>query len=214
MRESYYNQVKAAIRNMKSGTVLSIADFCAVAIPKTVSKMLTRLSEDGVIEKVLRSIFWIPDGVHRSPHPDAVARAIARENNWTLSPSGETALHLSGLSDERPGVWTYQTDGTYREYDFDGKHISFTHTGKMAMKALSEKTRLLVQCIRAIGKEHLNDDVLRRIAKLFGAAQLQSLAAETHELAAWVRRAVARMIRLAPARAESEEALIKAQIKR
>ena len=168
MKNSLFGQLEKTVQEMPSGTVMAVSDFYALANPKTVSKMLNRLAEKGRIEKVLRSIFWKPDGVLAAPEPNEVAKALARENNWELVPSGETALHLMGVSPDRPKVWTYITNGTYRSYLYRDIRISFLHTKYQLGGVMSEKTRLLVQCIRAYGPGKITEETLRHLLRCCG----------------------------------------------
>ena len=128
MTHSKYKQLKAIVDRMDPGTVMVITDFVDVAQPKTVSKMLTRLEEEGAVERVLRSVYWKPAGIEEGPKPNDVAEALARQNSWVLAPSGDTALFLMGLQTEIPPTWTYITSGTYQDYSYGGIRISFTHT--------------------------------------------------------------------------------------
>ncbi|MBQ6036961.1 MAG: MarR family transcriptional regulator [Lachnospiraceae bacterium] len=198
VRNSLYKKITQTILEMPEGSVMAVTDFASVAKPKTVSKILQRLEKAGLIQKVLRSIFWRPDGVHSSPGPQQVAMALARENNWEVVPSGKTALLLFGLSDEQPAIWTYVTDGTYRDYSYDGKRISFTHSKATSKKKMSEKTKLLVQCLKAYGKDIMEDDIiLQKIAGKVQGSEWADLLEETaHSSAAWVKSAIKKMFRM------------------
>ena len=69
MTHSKYKQLKTIVDRMDPGTVMVITDFVDVAQPKTVSKMLTRLEEEGAVERVLRSVYWKPDKSLSEPNP-------------------------------------------------------------------------------------------------------------------------------------------------
>lgn len=188
MAKSLYVQLKEKIMSMPKGSVVSVSDFLEIAVPKTVSKMLTRLCIEGKINKVLRSIFWIPNG-DRSPDPNLVAEALARENNWDVLPSGDTALHLFGLNEEKPTVWTYITNGTYREYKFNDIVISFTHTKANLFSAMSKNTALLVQSIRAIGKKQMTDEKITQLLHFVSQkadVSWNKIVSETRNTAEWV----------------------------
>ena len=172
------------------GSVVTIADFTDIAGGKTVSKMLTRLSEEGLIRRVMRSVFWKPDGVHEEPEANEVAKALARENGWDLAPSKETALHLFGMVDAKPKVWTYVTNGTYRTYKYGDQQISFTHTGRHFWFKWSEKTILLIQCLRAYGKERLTEDVRQKLGSKIHGWNTKKLIEETKGAAVWIRDVV------------------------
>lgn len=194
MSKSLYRQLADRIGEMPPGSVIAVSDFSDLAMPKTVSKMLARLCDDGRIERVMRSIFWVPSSEGAMPEADAVARALARENNWYLAPSGDTALRLFGLSDEDPDVWTYVTDGTYRNYHYGDVRISFTHTCGKHSHQMTEKTALLIQCIRACGKEGISAEKLTEMYRLYGNVERKGLEAETQNVSVWVQKALKKMI--------------------
>lgn len=58
---------------------------------------------------------------------DEVADAIARKYNWTIAPSGNTALNLLGLSTQVPAKWTYISDGRYASFNVGKARIEFKH---------------------------------------------------------------------------------------
>ena len=187
---------------MENGAVISVADFIDIASPKTVSKTLTRLSDSGVISRVMRSIFWKPDASKKGPAPDDVAEALARENGWETAPSKETALVLFNLEDEMPSVFTYVTNGTNRTYRYGEHTITFTHVGEKALDMMTKKTRMLVQCIKAYGKERLSEDRIRKLADKIHGWDFHSLKEETKNVARWVRVVVGRLCSVAKAKQE------------
>ena len=190
MWHSCQKKLEIKVHAMPSGSVFTIADFSELAAPKTVSKMLARLEGENGIERVMRGIYWKPDGIHTSPPPDHVARALARENTWKLVPCGETALHLFGLEEKSPEEWTYVTDGTYRSYSYDGKKISLMHTTGKILSTMSEKTALLVQVLKAYGKEHITDEIVAKIASVINFEDLKKIMEETRNTTEWIAGAI------------------------
>ena len=148
---------------------------------------------------MLRSVYWKPDGLHEAPKPNDVAEALARENSWVLAPSGDTALFLMGLQTEIPPTWTYITSGTYQDYSYGGFRISFTHTNHMFFTAMSKKTRLLVQCIKAFGHEHLSEEKMKELYRKCRDWNWKSLLEETKHATRWVSAAVNRLFGFAAA---------------
>lgn len=178
------------IHALPSRSVFAISDFLDVATSKTVSKMLARVEETHEIEGIMRGIYWKPDGLYASPDPDHVARALARENTWRLVPCGETALHLFGLEGKKPNKWTYVTDGTYRSYSYDNITIRFLHTTGKILSAMSAKTALVVQVLKAYGKEHITDEVMARIASLINSDEAKKILEETRNTTDWIAKVI------------------------
>ncbi len=192
---SCQKKLEYRIHALSSGEVIAIVDFVDLAQPKTVSKMLTRIQESGEIENIMRGIYWKPDGLRAYPDPDRVARALARENAWRLVPCGETAIHLFGLDDKKPETWTYVTDGTYRSYSYHGITINFLHTTGKIISTMSAKTALLVQVIKAYGKEHITDEIMAQIAAFFNSEEAKTIIAETRNVTEWISKIILEMFR-------------------
>lgn len=190
MWHSCQKNLECKIHEMPSGSVFGIVDFSDMATPKTVSKMLARLEGENGIERILRGIYWKPDGIHTSPDPDRVAKALARENTWQLVPCGKTALHLFGLEEKDPEEWTYVTDGTYRSYSYDGKKISFLHTTGKILSTMSARSALLVQVLKAYGQEHMTDEVMSRIASFLNLEEARRIWEESRYAPEWISRAI------------------------
>lgn len=195
MLGSCHKIIARKIESMKAGSVFVIPDFSDIASAKTVSKSLTRLLKDGKICRVIRGVFWKPQSDASVPYPDDVARALARSNTWRLAPSGETALHIFGLRKEKPGVWTYITDGTYRDYDIAGTKIVFQHASGELLGTMSEKSALLVQVLKAYGRPHLSEETLQKIKAKLHPAEFKTVLEETKNSPAWVSKVLRTMLR-------------------
>lgn len=195
MWHSSQKKLEAIIHSLPSGEVFAVADFIELAQPKTVSKILTRIEETGKIENIMRGIYWKPSGLALYPDPDHVARALARENAWRLVPCGETALHLFGLEEKKPNTWTYVTDGTYRSYSYHGITIQFLHTTGKLFSAMSQKTALLVQVLKAYGKEHITDEIMANIAAFFNSEEAKAVIAETRNVTDWIAKVILEMFK-------------------
>ena len=132
-RPNYLQAVKKRIEAAPNGFVFVAADFADVAETQRISDCLYRLEKEKIILRVLFGVYYKPEyssllGEYIAPAPDAVAHAIARNFGWTIVPCGDTALNLLGLSKQVPAVWSYVSDGAYKEYSFDSTTIKFKRT--------------------------------------------------------------------------------------
>lgn len=194
---SQHKQIEESIQSVQPGTVFAISDFSHISVPETCSKVLTRLSEKNKIVKVFRGVFWKPDGIHEKPEPDKVAKALARNNRWKAIPCGETVLYLLGLVSRIPAKWTYITDGTYRSYECGDSLIEFHHTTGDIIHTVSEKTALLIQTLKAYGKDRISDELLITIHNAFKIADPSRIMEESKLAAEWISNAVSRMFYIA-----------------
>ena len=90
-RINYLEQILSRIESMTKGEVFIISDFSDLADEATVRKALSRLEEDGKIRRIMRGVYENPKfndflGEYVKPHPDKIAKALARNYGWTIVP--------------------------------------------------------------------------------------------------------------------------------
>ena len=154
--------------NSPDGSVFTTVDFADVIENSRVGVILSRLEEDGVIRRVMRGIYDKPVYTdflkeYIAPSPSLVAEALARNFGWTIVPCGDTALNILGLSTQVPAAWSYVSDGTYKEYTYDNTTIKFKRTTNKEISKLSYKTALIVQALKALGKDNIDDTIINKL---------------------------------------------------
>lgn len=190
-RPNYLNEIKRRILTYESGTVFVAADFADITDKKTASVGLSRLETEGVIRRILRGVYDKPAynrflGEFVAPIPDKVAHAIARNFGWTIVPCGDTALNLLGLSTQVPAVWVYVSDGTYKEYSYDNTTIQFKRTTNKEVSKLSYKTALVIQALKALGKDNIDEMVISRLQKILTAEEKKAMVSEAKAVTSWI----------------------------
>lgn len=143
-----------------------ISDFLDLAGYDAIKKALDRLEDSGEIRRIIRGIYDRPRFNRRfheyePPDIDAVARALARNYNWIICPSGNLALNILGLSSQVPSRYIYISNGPYVSYMIAGVELRFKHSASRSIADFSFPTMLLIQALKAIGRENLlYDDIL------------------------------------------------------
>ena len=190
-RVNYFEQILSRIESMAKGEVFIISDFSDLADEATVRKALSRLEEDGKIRRIMRGVYENPKfndflGEYVKPHPDKIAKALARNYGWTIVPCGDTALNMLGLSTQVPAVWLYVSDGNYREYTCGNFVIQFKRTTNKEISNISFKTALVIQAIKALGKDKITDDVIEKIRSLTTDEEKEQMFVEAKYATAWI----------------------------
>ena len=185
------SEIKKDILNAEVGTVFVPIDFALLTDKKTASVCLTRLETEKIILKIMRGIYYKPEyndflGEFVAPEPDAVAHALARNFGWTIVPCGDTALNLLGLSTQIPAAWVYVSDGTYKEYTYEQTTIKFKRTTNKEISKLSYKTALVVQALKALGKDNVDDTVLTKLKNNLTDSEKQALLTEAKAATSWI----------------------------
>ena len=190
-RPDYLNEIRNRIKAEKYGSVFVATDFADIAENVKIGVCLSRLEEEKTLLRIMRGVYYKPEystllGEYIAPAPDAVAHAIARNFGWTIVPCGDTALNLLGLSTQVPAVWSYVSDGAYKEYSFDSTTIKFKRTTNKEISKLSPKTALVIQAIKALGKEHVTDEIIEKIRSETSAGERTTMLKEAQYATAWI----------------------------
>lgn len=185
------SQIEERIRNSPKGTIFLTSDFTDLASSDAANRALLRLEEAGLIRRILFGVYEYPDyneflDEYVEPSPDMVARALARKFGWTIVPSGDTALNMLGLSTQVPAVWLYVSDGTYKEYTYGNTVIRFKRTTNKEISKISYKTALIIQAVKALGKENITDEIKNKIASTMIGEEKATMFAEAKYATSWI----------------------------
>lgn len=183
--------IRARIINSPRGTLFVSSDFFDIIDSKNVRTGLLRLEDEGIIRRVLRGIYEYPEynqflNEYIAPSPDKVAHAIARNYGWTIVPSGDTALNLLGLSTQVPAVWSYVSDGTYKNYEYDNVKLTFKKTTNKEISHVSYKTALIIQALKALGKENVDVKIIKKISSILTDDEKSQMISEAQYATSWV----------------------------
>lgn len=173
------------------GSAFVTSDFTDLAEYETAKKTISRLEKKGTLRRVLRGVYDKPKfssllQEYAAPIPDQIAHAIARNYNWTISASGNTALNQLGLSTQVPADWSYISSGPYKKYTFGNITLTFSHRSNSQMIGMSEKTLLLIQALKAIGQGNVNDAEIKLIRKRLSSDECQNILSESRHTISWI----------------------------
>ena len=183
--------IKDRINKSEIGTVFVATDFVDISDKTSINTYLTRLDEEKSLQSIMRGVYYKPEyndflGEYVAPEPDAVAHALARNFGWTIVPCGDTALNLLGLSTQIPAAWVYVSDGTYKEYTYEHTTIKFKRTTNKEISKLSYKTALVVQALKALGKDNVDETVLIKLKNNLTDNEKQALLTEAKAATSWI----------------------------
>lgn len=191
MASCIYTEIKKRIEMAESGTVFLTSDFTDIATITTVRKCLGRQVEEKNIQRII-------DGVYEKPvysmllkeyipaNPDAIAYAIARCFRWTIAPCGDVALNKLGLSTQVPVVWSYISDGSYRKFSWDNITLSFQHRANREISFMSETTTLVVEALKTLGKERIDDGIILSLRNRLPEAEKKKMLEEATGVSEWI----------------------------
>ena len=190
-RSNYMQEIRSRIEAAKIGSVFVASDFADITETKRISEYFVRLSADNTVKCVMRGVYYKPEyskllDEYIAPAPDAVANAIARNYRWSIIPCGDTALNLLGLSTQVPVVWSYVSDGPYKEYSYDNTTIKYKHTTNREISKISPKTALVIQAIKTLGKDNIRNETIERIKAETTPDERKAMLTEAQYATAWI----------------------------
>lgn len=185
------NKIIFRIYGHGRGWVFYSGDFVDEFPRNNIDKALSVLTRRGKIRRICRGMYDYPKysellSQELSPDFDLVARAFARKFNWRILPSGDAALNLLALSTQVPGRFIYLSDGPNRHYAIGDYTLEFKKT---ALKNIGFKHResvLVVQAIKALGKERVNSKIINKIHKQLDEKKCKQILADTKTVTGWI----------------------------
>ena len=190
-KQTNLSVIREKINQSEYGTVYVAVDFVDISDKTNINAYLARLAEEGLIRRVMRGVYYKAEynemlGEYVTPTVDNVAQALARNFGWTIVPCGDVALNILGLSTQVPATYVYVSDGTYKEYTFHNITIQFKRTTNREVSKLSYETALVIQALKALGKDQINDSVITRLQSILTAEEKATMLSEAKTATAWI----------------------------
>ena len=177
------------------GWALSSSDLAGRFARQQIDNALSDLAETNKIRRVARGLYDYPrfsDLLQKtlSPDIDQVAYAYARKFNWRIEVSGESALNLLGLSTQIPAQYVYLSDGPSKSYDVMGLLLTFKKSSLKDIGFKHRESTLIVQALKALGKNHLNAEVFAKIREQIAKESFAKILRDTQGSTGWIYEAI------------------------
>lgn len=189
--QSIPQQIRARIYGTGKGSVFSAKDFLDLGARSAVDKALARLAADGTIRRVARGLYDFPRyndelGGELNPDIDRVAHAIARRSGVKIQASGAWAANLLRLSTQVPARVVYLTTGKSRTVTIGNQRIEFRRAGPKEMQAGSTAGALTVHALRHLGRDNVDEAVIRQLRELLRERDRRRLIKDTRYMEDWL----------------------------
>lgn len=177
------------------GWAFSANDLLEKFSRQQADNVLSDLVKEGKMRRVCRGIYDYPKYSEflkqdLSPDIDQVARAFARKFNWRIEVLGDTALNMLGLSTQVVAKYIYLSDGPNRAYDILGTTLEFKKSSLKNIGFKYKESSLIVQALKALGKERLTEDVIETIRKRIEPKMYLKILKDTQSSTVWIYEAI------------------------
>ncbi len=117
--------------------------------------------------------------------------AIARKNEWVISPTGDFALNILGLSTQVPARIVYLSSASSCSYEYGRQVIRFIQAPLKEINFKHYESKLLVQAILTLGESYrIENDCLKLLGKNFSPVQKELILEDTTDTYKWIRETI------------------------
>lgn len=192
---SIQDQLLTRIRRRGRGKVFTPKDFLDLGNRDAVDQALSRLVKSDSLRRLGRGLYHYPRVNKRlkisiAPDIDEIAYALARQTGSQIIPSGATAANRLGLSTQVPGKYVYLTDGESRQVKVGQIQIAIKHVTPKGLPQGRPTSATVLQALRYLGKENVDDAVLSKVAGALSLDQRLQLLQDSQYTTGWMLEAV------------------------
>jgi hypothetical protein len=184
------SKVLDRIRGHGRGWVFTPAHLADLGSRNAVASALKRFKADARIRQLARGLYDYPaqDPVLGTvaASADAIARALVVRNAIRLQPSGAYAANVLGLSEQVPSRIVFLTDGPARKVKIGKREILLQHTTPRNMATAGRKSGTLIQALRYLGQDQVDDKVLATIRRNITDADRPVIRKDLRHAPAWI----------------------------
>ena len=202
MRASIEVKVKNRIVEHGRGWCFTPIRFLDLGSDVSIRKALSHLQKQKIIRRLAQGVYDYPK-VHDvlgtiPPDLNEVAKAIAEKNGVQIQPAGALAANLVGLSEQVPGRIIFLTEGPSRKVKIGSQEIVFKKTTKKIMSSAGTREGLLIQALKNLGKDHIDQVARVQVAKFLKDSSENEIRQNMKFAPAWIRSLVFEITELKP----------------
>jgi hypothetical protein len=184
------SKVLARIRGHGQGWVFTPAHLADLGTRNAIASAVKRFKANGTIRQLARGLYDYPlqDPVLGTiaPSADAIARALVVRDAIRLQPSGAYAANVLGLSEQVPSRIVFLTDGPTRKVKIGRREILLQHTTPRNMSTAGRKSGTLIQALRYLGQNQVDDKVLAILRRHIADADRIRIREDLRYAPAWI----------------------------
>jgi hypothetical protein len=202
MRHSVEIAVKNRIIKHGHGWCFTSMHFSDLGSDPSIRKALSLLQKQNIIRRLAQGVYDYPK-MHDllgiiPPDLNEVAKAIAEKNGVQIQPAGAHSANLVGLSNQVPGRIIFLTEGPSRKVKIGNQEIIFKKTTKKIMSSTGTREGLLIQALKNLGKDHIDQTTRAQVSKFLKDSNEQEIRQNMKFAPAWIRALVFEIMKLKP----------------
>jgi hypothetical protein len=188
--KSVDSTIRSRIYGHGKGWAFTPKHFRDLGSTSAVDSSLRRLKASETIRQLARGLYDYPvnDPILGTvaPSADAIARALVARDAIRIQPSGAYAANVLGLSNQVPSRIVFLTDGPARKVKIGKREIILQHTTPRNMATAGRISGTLIQALRHLGQDQIDDTVIAILRRHVAAADHAVLRKDLVHAPVWV----------------------------
>ena len=196
-RGNIKHTVMKKINESQPHSIFFIPDYADLGAAETIRKILHEATINGILEKAGHGIYIKPKASRFGNVPvplEKIAEKIAERDKCKILPDGNTAANLIGLSTQVPMNLSYITTGSTRTINIGNRKIAFRHASPRNFAAKGHVVPLLIQGIKEIGEDNINDSQYAELKRFIDRQQDPYLKDDLLIAPAWIQRILKKLM--------------------
>jgi hypothetical protein len=178
--------------------VFTPKDFLDLGSRDAVDQALLRLVRQGGLQRLARGLYHFPRINSRfnivvPPDADQIADALGRQTGSRVVPSGAVAANRFGLTTQVPAKPVYFTDGNSRQVRVGDMVFQMKHASPRDFPPSSRTSALVLQALRYLGKDAVDNNVIATIRRALSARQRNDLLRDGRFATDWIADTIRRI---------------------
>ena len=187
-------EIRAHIRKLPKGKPYTTSCFTAHGTRSSVDRALSRIVDEGKIERISRGVFVRPRQNRFVgtvfPGVAEVVSTIAAANGETLQVHGAEAAHRFGLSTQVPVMPVYHTSASSRSIRIANTMVRLIHTSnRRRLQFAGEAPGLALAALWYLGKDNVTRETITAIRAAIGEDEYERL--RSADVPAWMTAVLA-----------------------
>jgi hypothetical protein len=169
MKSNVSYSIRERISCIEAGKLFTINDFNDVNNDSLITRVLSRLQNEGVIVRVATGIYMNPKKTQFGllyPTIDQIAQKIAERDKAQIMCTGNVAMNLVGFSTQVPMNAVYITNGAKRKVKVGDRIIIFKNAAPKNFQFKGKILPLIIIALKELGKENVTEIIRNQIEKL------------------------------------------------
>lgn len=182
------------IHSHGEGWVFTSKDLLDLGSEEAIHVTLHRLKARGEIKRIIHGLYYYPKNSKllgaMPPDIRRVAEALASKYQIRIQPSGAYAANLLGLSEQVPAKVVFLTDGENKKIKIGKMELIFKKTTPKNMAMAGKISGLVVQALKYMGQEHIDEKKIRIMKKKLVKGDLKVLKEDANLAPVWIRKII------------------------